>query len=468
MGKLKAQGTSGSAVNYITRTRAIRKLQISLADFRRLCILKGIFPREPKNKKKILKGNTAPTTFYYTKDIQYLMHEPVLQKFREHKVFVRKLAKALGKGEKDQAKRLEENKPRYTLNHIIKERYPTFIDALRDLDDALSMIFLFAKMPQTEYIPASVVEECQKLAVDFQEYVIATKSLTKTFVSIKGFYYQAEIMGQTITWLVPFDFSVQVPHDVDFRVMSTFLEFYTTLCGFVNFKLMSELDHTVGSTAQIAQVNHEKQDTVNEIIERIPRKNATEKSDEKKDEFESSDLPSLVEIEKTHAKLAEFKRLFSNKVFYFSRETPTASLEFLVRSFSGTIEKEDLENPKITHFVIDRPLREEHKQMMNRVYVQPQWIYDCINAKTLIDVSNYEPGCKLPPHMSPFYEVKDGEYNPLEEETIVETEKDEMREMAIGMMSKRNRKLYDQIQYGKNKRQEEAAKIVSRKKALEK
>jgi hypothetical protein len=34
-------GTSGAAKNYITRTQAVRKLQISLPDFRRLCIFKG-------------------------------------------------------------------------------------------------------------------------------------------------------------------------------------------------------------------------------------------------------------------------------------------------------------------------------------------------------------------------------------------------------------------------------------------
>ena len=39
-------------------------------------------------------------------------------------------------------------------------RYPTFIDAVRDLDDALSMIGLFSSMPQTDkievYCPAFV------------------------------------------------------------------------------------------------------------------------------------------------------------------------------------------------------------------------------------------------------------------------------------------------------------------------
>lgn len=31
-------------------------------------------------------------------------------------------------------------------------RYPTFVDALRDLDDALSMVFLFSSLPQTNRI----------------------------------------------------------------------------------------------------------------------------------------------------------------------------------------------------------------------------------------------------------------------------------------------------------------------------
>ncbi|CAN6444856.1 unnamed protein product [Victoria cruziana] len=67
----------GSAAKYITRSKAVKFLQISLSDFRRLCILKGIFPRVPKKKTE---GNHK--TYYHMKDILFLAHEPLLEKFR--------------------------------------------------------------------------------------------------------------------------------------------------------------------------------------------------------------------------------------------------------------------------------------------------------------------------------------------------------------------------------------------------
>jgi len=140
MARLKQKGKAGAAKAYVTRPAAVKKLQISLADFRRLCILKGarfcvvenlppptlrytgIFPREPRHRKKANKGSSAPTSFYYAKDIAYLAHEPVLRKLREHKAFAKKLSRAIGRGEWSTAKSLDDHKPTYRLDHIIKER----------------------------------------------------------------------------------------------------------------------------------------------------------------------------------------------------------------------------------------------------------------------------------------------------------------------------------------------------------
>jgi hypothetical protein len=62
--------------------------------------------------------------------------------------------------------------------------------------------------------------------LSLQAYVTRTHALRKTFVSVKGIYYQAEICGQTVTWITPHALSQHLPEDVDYRVMVTFLEFY--------------------------------------------------------------------------------------------------------------------------------------------------------------------------------------------------------------------------------------------------
>jgi pescadillo protein len=72
------------------------------------------------------------------------------------------------------------------------------------------MIFLFASLPSKDRISSSLVENCSRLAAEWQLYVMRTHSLRKVFLSIKGVYYQAEIMDQLVTWLVPYQFTQNV------------------------------------------------------------------------------------------------------------------------------------------------------------------------------------------------------------------------------------------------------------------
>ena len=58
---------------------------------------------------------------------------------------------------------------------------------------------------------------------------------------MKGIYLEAEISGIPIRWIVPHSFTQFMPDDVDYRVMTTFFEFYETLLHFVLFKLCNDL-----------------------------------------------------------------------------------------------------------------------------------------------------------------------------------------------------------------------------------
>ena len=192
MGRRIKKGTKGEASQYLTRSNAIRKMQVSLQDFRRLSILKGIYPREPRRK---FKGNTK--TYFHVKDLAILQHDPLLEKFRSIKAHLKKHKKYLGRREIKTAEKHMTRTPKYSLAPVIKDRYPTFVDALRDLDDALCLISLFAQLPQhlTLEIKKSELETCGRLYRDFMLYCTVAQSFRKSFLSIKGIYYRVEIMG---------------------------------------------------------------------------------------------------------------------------------------------------------------------------------------------------------------------------------------------------------------------------------
>ena len=125
------------------------------------------------NKKRANKGSSAPASFYYHKDIQYLLHEPLLVKFREHKAFAKKLARAVGRQEWGLAKNLEAAKPVFKLDHLVKERYPTFQLALQDLQDPLNLVHLFSNLPTNPIpgktvVPVDIIQGCTRLIAEWK------------------------------------------------------------------------------------------------------------------------------------------------------------------------------------------------------------------------------------------------------------------------------------------------------------
>lgn len=443
----------GAAARFVTRSKAVNNLQVSLPLFRRLCILKGVFPREPKKK---LEGNHK--TYYHVKDINFLLHEPLLGKFRDIKAYAKKIKKAKAKKNKELAERLINRQPSYKLDRLILERYPTFVDALRDLDDCLTMVHLFATLPaiEGEHIQVDRIHNCRRLSHEWQAYIARTHCLRKTFISVKGIYYQAELEGQKITWLTPHALQQVLTEDVDFNVMNTFLEFYEALLSFVNFKLYHSINvkyppildprlealaaelyafcRYIGAGSRaLSYTSHAGTSLGSEQTDKEKMSAETEESEVRLAQLQHQ-LPSnepgalMNMIEEVNGSVdedqdtKECKSLLKSLKIFLSREVPRESLLFIIPAFGGVVSWEGDGAPfketdeDITHQIVDRP--SVGRKFLSREYIQPQWVFDCINARILLPMEQYLVGRVPPPHLSPFVDNEAEGYVPEYAETI--------------------------------------------------
>lgn len=446
--KRKKKYESGEGNRYVSRKTALKMLQLSLKDFRKLCILKGIYPREPRNRKRAQKGATGIKTLYHLKDIHFLLHEPIIWKLRDYKIFAKKMGKARALRDFETIKRTLQNRPHLTLDHIVKERYPSFVDAIRDLDDCLTLLFMFSTFPSLQHVPRDQSALCRRLTIEFLHAVIASQALRKVFVSIKGYYFQAEIKGQTVTWIVPhhFCFVPQSTLEVDFRVMSTFVQFYCVVLGFVNFRLYHLLNLHYPPKFAVSSADATEKTLVDEeafVSERVAAlnvplfrtgENTTAEEEVEIDQFPMSEDPTkLDEIKQEAEKVKKHKTLFKGLKFFLNREVPREPVVFTIRCFGGEVSWDKLlfvgatfdeSDESITHQIVDRPSL--GKQYISRYYVQPQWIFDSVNARELLPVEKYFLGAVLPPHLSPFIDKTREQYVPPEERALEDTSLAEM------------------------------------------
>ena len=165
--------------------------------------------------------------------------------------------------------------------------------------------------------------------------------------------------------------------------MMNFAEFYEALLKFVNFKLYKEagLEYpppalkplNLTSNALFSQI----QPFIHQTQLQLKQKSA------------SANTEQQPHINKSLEQFKPFK-------FFLNREVPMYSLEFILLSagcqigFDGEDSAFDESAEGITHQIVDRPVIDEMRT--NREYVQPQWVYDCLNHAIILPTTPYGLG----------------------------------------------------------------------------
>eukprot|EP00026_Physarum_polycephalum_P003953 Phypoly_transcript_03970.p1 GENE.Phypoly_transcript_03970~~Phypoly_transcript_03970.p1 ORF type:complete len:669 (+),score=173.24 Phypoly_transcript_03970:69-2075(+) len=481
----KEKHNTPGVTGYINRNQAIKRMNLNIQQFRKMCIMKGIHPVEP-GLKRIRKQSSR--TWYYLKDINFMRRDEILGWFDDYRMYKKKKAYLMGVRKNAELAVLKQNKPQLNVEHFVRERYPTLQDAVNDLDDALSLICLFVEMQYGvtgKIMKKKQFKECIRLKSEWMAYVTETHALRKVFVSIKGIYYQAEVLGSPVTWLAPHSQRIRVPTTIDVMTMTFFVQFYTTALNFIFYRLYTDqgykyppvIDqkllgegHTVkavqmerieaavpilkNETPAVPSVNvapltaaeRERIEIVNKSLAHIISVDDKETKEEAAEveikqepkEEEGEVIPK--EFQEVDEKEGENKeqyvrksRLFHGFKFFINREIPKAEIRFMIRAFGGE-DFGDLEcdesDSKITHQIVDRDCS-HMKLRSNREYIQPQWIFDSINAGVLLPYHEYAHDATLPAHISPFVNDALKGYIPAQREHM-----DELIAQSKGMPDK--------------------------------
>ena len=159
-----------------------------------------------------------------------------------------------------------------------------------------------------------------------------------------------------MTWIVPHSFGFAQPASVDMRLMSIFVEFYTTVLGFVNFRLFNSLNlhypPTLATSSGELKIKRpcthvisnshsepaaEQEDRVMALNQALAR-TLVEPDAVELDKIEVEEGGEAIEAARAEAEARERQgKLFNGLRFFLGREVPREPLVFMVRAVGGEV-----------------------------------------------------------------------------------------------------------------------------------
>lgn len=166
-------------------------------------------------------------------------------------------------------------------------------------------------------------------------YVSVAQIFRKGFISIKGIYLNVELSGNDITWLVPFSYPQKLTFEIDYEIMLSFLELYTNLMKFVNYKLFKDIG--LSYPPPLENVDEPffgfNSSQIQSLQEQVSSKKGKDHENINSElNLDSEELKMILKKEEDNK---FYKSFFKKCVFYLGRETPKETLGLIITSCGG-------------------------------------------------------------------------------------------------------------------------------------
>lgn len=351
---------------YVSRSIVVEKMKITQKQFDRIIVLCSVYPVVAENKHSIGKEGDW---FYKIDDIKKMFYSEVYEICNKN-LKKEERRKALIKVQQfARADRIKDTEISFV--NLVKQKYPFFANSLEDLGSSVRNLY---------FIKLLEIDDANEDVNYFESFIIKHGLLNWGFMSKKGVYFAFTIENLIISWLVPYPglgLSELVEDKCDIPDTKKSHNF-----DFLDFGFLSD---------------EEEEDVV-----------ADQNNPEK---FDISLLKYSSPLIKTHIKLVLFKlekllssdskiekRIFLNKKVFITVNSIKEHLEFAIKCGGGEIVYDDAD------FIIGESV---DKLEENKIYLQPQYIFDSLNQSKLLPFDNYLVGKICPPHISPFPNVLD-------------------------------------------------------------
>lgn len=352
---------------FVSRKTAIERLKVTETQFNRLTVLSNVYPvvADTKNCYDRVDG------WYYTiEDIKKIFYSETYEVLKENLKKSDRRERFLKVDQIVRADKICDME--FNFVDLIKQKYDSLGTSIEDLGNSLRHLY-FIKMLELE----EVSEDLDK----FEKFVTEKKLLNKAFLSKKGIYFAFNIEKVMVVWMVPYpgtNLKDWIEEKVDLPTEAPVHEF-----DFLDFGSFSE-------------------DESEEITENVVT------NDDNK--FDIALLKYSCPLLRVHLKLVLCKLnalleskesskilFFEGKKFFIDVEGFEHWISFIISNAGGQLVSKDLADLIITESVdlVDH----------SKLYIQPQYVFDCLNKDECLPTDLYLVGMDLPQHISPFPNV---------------------------------------------------------------